>query len=228
MSVLTTSRRAVSLGGAALLWGLGSGAARAQSFSEGYQFLQAVIAQDAVAAERILSISGSAIHAREPSTGAGALHIVARHQDLPWLDFLLQRGARPDMQSNTGDTPLFICARNGWLDGAMRLLAARAGPDVATNRGETPLIAAVWNRDSQMVQLLLSAGADPDRDDSAGGHSALDYARQDPRAAPLLGLLESARRRSREAPGTRPAGTGSMSPERPATTLGEGLETPQR
>lgn len=39
MSVLTPSRRAVSLGGAALLWGLGSGAARAQSFLEGYQFL---------------------------------------------------------------------------------------------------------------------------------------------------------------------------------------------
>jgi hypothetical protein len=42
-----------------------------------------------------------------------------------------------------------------------------------------------------MVRLLLSHGADPKRTDHAAGYSALDYARQDNRAAPILRLLES-------------------------------------
>jgi hypothetical protein len=42
-----------------------------------------------------------------------------------------------------------------------------------------------------MVRLLLSRGADPRRTDNVAGMSALDYARQDPRAAAVLKMLEA-------------------------------------
>jgi uncharacterized protein len=41
------------------------------------------------------------------------------------------------------------------------------------------------------VRLLLSRRADPKRTDNVAGMSALDYARQDPRAAAVLKLLEA-------------------------------------
>jgi len=48
----------------------------------------------------------------------------------------------------------------------------------------------VHKRDLAMVRVLLARGANPKRTDSAAGYSAIDYARQDPRAAPILRLLE--------------------------------------
>jgi hypothetical protein len=52
-----------------------------------------------------------------------------------------------------------------------------------------------------MVRLLLSAGADPKRSDSAAGYSALDYARQDARSAPIARLLEAQRTPGRQVTG---------------------------
>jgi hypothetical protein len=41
-----------------------------------------------------------------------------------------------------------------------------------------------------MVRLLLSQRANPNQTDNLSGNSALDYARQDPRAAAILRELE--------------------------------------
>jgi ankyrin repeat protein len=164
----------------------------AQSFSEGYTFLKAVRERDGNVAERILANpSSTAINYRDPSTGESALHILVRGRDLTWLGFMLSRGARPDSQSNDGTTPLILAAQLSWIEGAGQLLARRANPNLANRSGETPLIVAVQRRDIQMVRMLLGQHADPNQTDNLSGNSAIDYARQDPRAAMILRELQS-------------------------------------
>ena len=164
----------------------------AQNYSDGYTFLKAVKDRDIDKVSGVISQPGSiVINSKERGSGDGAVHIVARGRDLPWLNFLLQKGARPDLVNAQGNTALAIAAELGWAEGAQLLLARRASVDLANSRGETPLILAVQRRDIQMVRLLLAAGADPKKTDSVTGSSALDYARKDVRAAPLLKLLDT-------------------------------------
>jgi ankyrin repeat protein len=167
-------------------------AAGQQSFSDSFTFLKAVRERDGDKVTDLVSEPGSVvINARERGSGEGALHIVVRGRDLNWLSFLLIKGARPDLQSNRGETPLTLAAQIGWVEGAEQLLARRASVNLANGRGETPLILATQRRDLAMVRLLLSRGADPKRTDNVAGMSALDYARQDPRAVVVLKLLEA-------------------------------------
>jgi hypothetical protein len=174
----------------------------AQNFSQAYEFLKGVRSRDGAAVERFLaSPSSTVINSRESGTGYGALHIVVRARDLTWLNFLLTRGARVDIQDNEGNTPLNSAAQIGWSEGAARLLRAGAGVDTPNNRGETALIAAVQRRDIVLVRQLLARGADPRRTDSSAGYSALDYARRDSRSADIARLLEAQRTPARTAPG---------------------------
>ena len=118
---------------------------------------------------------------------------------------MLGRGARPDIQSNDGTTPLILAAQIGWREGAEQLLARRANPNLGNSRGETPLIFAVQRRDLQMVRLLLSQRADPNQTDNVAGYSAIDYARQDRRAAAILRELEQRPRGGAASPGAGPS-----------------------
>lgn len=161
------------------------------SFSETFTFLKAVRERDGQTVQRIVANpSSTAINSREQATGEGALHILVRARDLTWLSFLLGQGARPDIQASDGATPLLLAAQVGWIDGAERLLARRANPNLANSRGETPLIFAVRRLDLTMVRLLLRQRADPNQTDNVAGYSAIDYARQDRRAAAILRELE--------------------------------------
>ena len=192
VGIINSMNRINRLGLAAAIVALIATPLVAQSFSDGYTFLKAVRERDPNAAERILANPATtAINARDPSTGEGALHILVRGRDINWLAFMLGKGARPDSQSNDGTTPLILCAQFGWIEGATQLLARRASPNLANRRGETPLIVAVQRRDIQMVRLLLSQHADPNQTDNLSGNSAIDYARQDPRAAMILRELQS-------------------------------------
>lgn len=177
---------------AALVLALAVPAAAQMTFSDSYTFLKAVKDRDGAKVTELVSAPGSVvINARDRTNGEGALHYMVRARDITWLAFLLGKGARPDLQSNRGDTPLTLAAQIGWLEGAEQLLLRRASVDLANGRGETPLILATQRRDVPMVRLLLSRRADPKRTDNVAGMSALDYAKQDPRAAPVLRLLEA-------------------------------------
>jgi ankyrin repeat protein len=163
------------------------------TYSDSYTFLKAVKERDGA---KVNELVGSAtgpivVNSRDRTNGEGALHYTVRARDITWLAFLLGKGARPDIQSNRGDTPLTLAAQIGWLEGAEQLLGRRASVDLANGRGETPLILATQRRDLAMVRLLLSRRADPKRTDNVAGMSALDYARQDPRAGAVLKLLEA-------------------------------------
>lgn len=166
--------------------------AAAQNYSDSYSFLKAVRERDGNKVANLVAEPGSiVINTRERSTGDAALHLVVRDRDINWLTFLLGKGARPDIQNNRGETPLTLAAQLGWHDGAQLLLTRRATVDLANSSGETPLILAVQKRDLQMVRLLLARGANPKRTDRVAGYSAIDYAKQDARAAAILKLLEA-------------------------------------
>jgi ankyrin repeat protein len=168
--------------------------AAAQNYSDSFTFLEAVRKRDGAKVQAVLGESNPvAINARDRGSGEGALHIVTRARDLAWLSFLLGKGARPDLQNIDGNGALALAAQIGWTDGAQALIARRATVDMPNSRGETPLILAVLRRDLAMTRLLLAAGADPRRSDSVAGYSAIDYAKRDTRAGPILRLLEAPR-----------------------------------
>jgi hypothetical protein len=166
--------------------------AGAQSYSDGFVFLKAVRERDGTKATELADHPGTTVvNARDAGSGEAAIHIVTRGRDLNWLSFLIGKGARTDLQNGRGETALALAAQLGWTDGAELLLSQGASVDLPNQRGETPLILAVHNRDMPMVRMLVGHGADPKKADYAAGYSALDYARQDSRAQPLLRVLES-------------------------------------
>ena len=164
--------------------------AGAQQQSEGYKFLQAV--RDAKNDDVIAMVErpGSRIvDTRDVSTGEGAVHIVVKRGDLPYLNYLLQHGADPNLRDGRGDTPLLIAVTIGQVGLIPLLLTARANPNLGNGAGETPLIRAVQRRDLATARVLVNGGANPDQVDRVAGLSARDYARRDARAPGLAKLF---------------------------------------
>lgn len=169
-----------------------------ESFSNGYNFLKAVKERDGEKATALIVEPGSiVVNHKDPSSGEGALHILARERDLTWLRFMLGKGANPNLQDKQGTTPLIIVAQLGWREGAEALLGRGAKVDATNNRGETPLIFAVQNRNLDMVRFLVANGADPKRQDSIAGYSALDYAKRDGRMPAIVEALEQQKKPER-------------------------------
>ena len=170
------SLRRITLGGAlAAILALGAPAA-AQTYSDGFLFLQAVDKSDIDKAEELLGKPGSTlINSRDLSTGETALHIAADRRDVVWLVYLLTRDANPNIADRRGVTPLMRASQLGFYEGIQHLVTKGARVDDANSTGETPLILAVHRRDTAMIRVLLRAGADPERTDNSG-RSARDYA----------------------------------------------------
>jgi ankyrin repeat protein len=163
----------------------------AAQFSESYNFLKAVKDRDYAKASDFLSKPGSVIvDTRDISTGETALHSVVRARELPWVNFLLGKGAKPDIKDKEGNTALMIATRLRFVEGATALIRHRATVDAANGSGETALIMAVQQRDVTMTRLLITNGANPDKRDTIAGRSAREYAKADPRAAQVLRVIE--------------------------------------
>lgn len=148
----------------------------AQTYSDGYLFLQAVEKNDVAKADELLGKPGSTlINSRDVTSGRSGLHIAADRRDVVWLVYLLNRGANPNIADRRGVTPLMIASQKGFFEGIQHLVTKGAKVDEPNQTGETPLILAVHRRDTQMMRVLLQAGADPDRTDNSG-RSAREYA----------------------------------------------------
>ncbi len=148
----------------------------AQSFSDSYKFLEAVREGSGGEVVEMLGEPGTNIvNTRDKVDGNTALHIVAARRDLTWVNFLTDRGAKPNVRNKKGETPLMIASNQSWVLGVAALLDAGADINESNATGETPLIAAVLRRDTEMIRLLLSKGANPERSDNSG-RSARDYA----------------------------------------------------
>ena len=160
-------------------------------FSDGYKFLEAVKKREGNDAMALLSEPGSTlVNARDITSGETAMHIVVARRDLPWIAFLMARGANPDIRDAKGVTPLELAVSLRFYDGVEALAKAGAKIDVTNATGETPLIIATHLRDEALAKMLLKRGADPDRADSSG-RSARDYAARDGRKNPVLAAIEA-------------------------------------
>jgi uncharacterized protein len=161
----------------------------AQTYSDGFLFLQAVEKNDVAKADELLGKPGSTlINSRDLTSGRTALHIAADRRDVPWLVYLLNRGANPNIADVRGVTPLMRASQLGFFEGVQHLVTKGARVDAANSTGETPLILAVHRRDTAMMRVLLRAGADPDRTDNSG-RSARDYAQLDGRDSLVVAEL---------------------------------------
>jgi ankyrin repeat protein len=164
-------------------------------FSDGYNFLKAVRDADGTKAMDLIQKPGGStlINARDYKTGETALHIVVARRDLTWLNFMLSKGAKPDIANEAGDTPLMSAVQLRFAEGARLLISNGATLDKPNDNGETPLIRAVQLRDIAMVRMLVAQGANADKRDSIAGMSAREYAQRDSRTPGLLDALSSAK-----------------------------------
>lgn len=163
-------------------------------FSDSYNFLKAVKDRDGNKATEIIEKPGTTtINTRDVTSGETALHIVVARRDLTWLNFLLAKGANPNIADNQGNTPLMQATQLRFIDGARYLISKGAQIDKTNDNGETALIRAVQLRDLAMVRLLIASGANPDRRDAIAGMSARDYAQRDNRTPGLVEALNEAK-----------------------------------
>lgn len=173
---------------------------RAQQFSDSYNFLKAVKDRDVLAAKQLLDKPGSVVvNQRDRGTGEAALHIVTKSRDAPWMAFLLQNGADPNVRDNEGNTPLILAASTGYAEGVRLMLAGKANIDAVNARGQTGLFKAVELRDLATVRLLLEQGASPDVPEFQTGMSPRDLAARDPRAGAIGKLLAEAPKKAKAA-----------------------------
>jgi uncharacterized protein len=165
----------------------------AAQFSNAFDFLKAVEERDVTKAQRALNnTNGSIINSRNPDSGDAALHISVKRSDGPWMRFVLDNGANPNLRDGSGETALHIAANRGYREGITLLLAFKADINALNDRGETPLIKAVQARQETIVRALLDAGARTDIADTASGYTAVDHAERDRRASRILTLLKEA------------------------------------
>jgi len=191
--MLATAIAKLRLLGLALLLAVGLSAPAAAQFSDGFNFLKAVRDKDALKAKSFMDKPGSTIvNSRDIDNGETALLIAIKRRDPPWMGFLLQNGADPNLRDGDGNPPIVVAAMTGFSDGVRLMLAGKARVDEANSRGETALIKAIHARDAGSAQLLLDAGSDPDRPDNLTGMSARDYAARDVRGGTLAKIMAEA------------------------------------
>ena len=175
---------------------LTAGPALAQNFSDGYEFLKAVRAEDGTKIMTFLREPGNrVIESRDPATGETALHIVTKARNDVYLRFFLQQdGVNPNAQDRQGNSAMLLAVNGNFPEGVAILIRYRANVNIANSSGETPLIRAVQLRNVDMVRVLLAANANPDQPDTIAGMSARDYAMQDTRSPTIRRLLTEAPR----------------------------------
>ena len=168
--------------------------------SQGYKFLQAV--KDSKNDEVIAFLDkpgATVVNTRDVVSGEGALHIVARRGDLPYLSYLLSKGADANLRDGKGETALLIAARLGRTEMISPLVKGGANPNLGNSSGETALIVAVQRRDQAMVREMLDLGGDPDQTDRLQGFSARDYAHQDTRSPAIAAIIDATPKKTRRA-----------------------------
>lgn len=141
---MTRTRRNLQRALLALLLATAGTSAAVAQFSDSYNFLKAVKERKGDEAEKFISEPGSVIiNTREDQSGETALHIVVARRDMTWLNYLLGRGANPNIADKKGNAPLMLATQLNFAEGAEVLIAKRAQVDAANRSGETALIRAV-------------------------------------------------------------------------------------
>ena len=134
---------------------------------------------------------------REPQlivacTGLGetALHYLAVEDQLPAVQWLVDRGAAVNTVNNVGTTPLSDAASLGYVEMVAYLLSAGARVDLPGETDPT-LHAAVRGANTRVVSMLLEAGGSANAVDKWKESALHVAAESDDRLAVLRTLLEA-------------------------------------
>ncbi len=170
---------------------LACAAPAAAQFSDSYNFLKAVRDVDGAKAMEFLNKPGAPVlNTRDLTTGETALHISVKAHNDNWVGFLLNKGADTEVRDRDGNTALHDAALYADPTAMTFLISMKAKVNATNNRGETPLILAVQRKDLGLARQLIEAGADPRIADTVAGKNSIDYAKDDPRGAAMLKLLQ--------------------------------------
>lgn len=136
-----------------------------------------------IALAKILLEKGANLHAVS-STGMTALHFAAAEGSAEMVQFLLSKGAHPNIATTDapflniecakGVTPLHLAASAGNAEAITYLLQAGAYINTPDDEGDTPYFYACAEFDGACVQILQAAGADKKHRNKCGNTAELE------------------------------------------------------
>lgn len=101
--------------------------------------------------------------------GETVMHFAAIQGNLAVAEYLVSKGAEPDIKSNGGQTPLWYACEKRHFEMVKFFLMHGAFVDPVDDRKNTPLIIASKNGDIAIVRLLLENGANIWATNAQGG-----------------------------------------------------------
>uniref|UniRef100_A0A8B9CYI1 Uncharacterized protein n=1 Tax=Anser brachyrhynchus TaxID=132585 RepID=A0A8B9CYI1_9AVES len=116
----------------------------------------------------VTAAGGSSLRGGEPRWRNGdlcrsletLLHVAATNGHLAIMEYLISKGAKPDVKDKKGRTPLHRAAEKGHGD-AVKVLLRCASVNAKDRQSKSPLHYASEKGDKTMVEMLLNANADP-------------------------------------------------------------------
>jgi ankyrin repeat protein len=126
-----------------------------------FQLLGAAAQNDVPTLKKLLDGDAKPLlNARGRGTGETALYRAVDFGQIDAVNFLLSRGADPNLPNSHGMTAIYAASFKGRSDVIRVLIAAGANVEIADDEyGITPLIAAAWRGHPDAVQQLLDADA---------------------------------------------------------------------
>ncbi|KAM4770888.1 ankyrin repeat and EF-hand domain-containing protein 1 [Rhinophrynus dorsalis] len=128
-----------------------------------YKVLQCVQEQDKAQIEKLIRLGlPGLINCTEPLNGDGALHIVARTDDVDMCNFLLNLGASPNIQDLNGCTPAMKASELGHYRVLEVLVKAKANISTISAEGKGILFYCIspTKRHLRCFEIALKCGAD--------------------------------------------------------------------
>ncbi len=123
------------------------------------QTLHGAIAKGENAAAIKLLESGVDIEAKDPGSGASALHYAVMKDNIALVGLMLQRGADVNSRTRSGTTPLHTAVLYGRLEVAQLLIEKGAEIDARSASGATPLSIAEAANLKPLSRMLRLHGA---------------------------------------------------------------------
>lgn len=123
------------------------------------QTLHGAIAKGENAAALKLIESGVDIEAKDPGSGASALHYAVMKDNIDLVGLMLQRGADVNSRTRSGTTPLHTAVLYGRLEVAQLLIEKGAEVDARSTSGATPLSIAEAANLKPLSRMLRLHGA---------------------------------------------------------------------
>jgi ankyrin repeat protein len=158
--------------------------------------LMAAVTYGRMPAMRALLAAGADVNIAD-NEGKTPLHRAAEGSgympnNAPFVQFLLEKGAKIDAQDKQGRSALLLASTEGKTDAVSLLLDQKADPNQKDNNGASPLQMAVTYGKTDVVKILLSKGALVNSTDSSSNTPLMIAAEGNaylPNNGPLVELL---------------------------------------